>query len=74
MFHRFWSVRNLDVLMLLLLTPGLMLIHESYRAAANAGDLDAAVVSAESVKNKSAGSPTEAETSSGDVQVTTPEL
>ncbi len=31
MFHRFWSVRNLDVLLLLLLTPGLMLIHESYR-------------------------------------------
>jgi hypothetical protein len=32
MFHRFWSVRNLDILLLLLLTPGLMLIYESYRS------------------------------------------
>ena len=34
MFHRVWSVRNLDILMLLLLTPGLMLIYESYRLEA----------------------------------------
>lgn len=31
MFHRFWSIRNLDVLLLLMLTPGLMLIYESYQ-------------------------------------------
>lgn len=31
MFHRFWSVRNLDVVLLLLLTPGLMLVYESYQ-------------------------------------------
>lgn len=27
-FHRLWSVRNLDILLLLLLTPGLLLVYE----------------------------------------------
>ena len=31
MFHRVWSIRNLDIVLLLLFTPGIMLIHESYR-------------------------------------------
>ena len=28
MFHRIWSVRNLDIVLLILLTPGLMLVYE----------------------------------------------
>ncbi len=28
MFHRIWSIRNLDILLLILLTPGLMLVYE----------------------------------------------
>ncbi len=27
-FHRFWSVRNLDILLLVLLTPGILLVYE----------------------------------------------
>ncbi len=30
-FHRFWSVRNLDIVMLILLAPGLLIVHEGYR-------------------------------------------
>ncbi len=31
MFHRFWSLRNLDILLVLLFTPGLMLVYEGSR-------------------------------------------
>ena len=27
-FHRFWSLRNLDILLLILLAPGLLMVHE----------------------------------------------
>lgn len=30
-FRRFWSIRNLDVLLLILLAPGLLGVHEGYR-------------------------------------------
>ena len=30
-FHRFWSIRNLDILLLILLAPGLLMVHEGYR-------------------------------------------
>ncbi|MCO8123869.1 hypothetical protein NHH03_19140 [Stieleria sp. TO1_6] len=30
-FHRFWSVRNLDILLLILLAPGLLMVHEGRR-------------------------------------------
>jgi hypothetical protein len=30
-FHRFWSIRNLDVILLILLAPGLLVVHEGYR-------------------------------------------
>ena len=36
MFHRVWSLRNLDVMMLLLLTPGLMMIYEGRKKASEA--------------------------------------
>ncbi len=35
-FHRFWSVRNLDVLLLILLAPGLLMVHEGHRRELNA--------------------------------------
>ncbi len=30
-FHRFWSVRNLDIVLVILLAPGLMMVHEGRR-------------------------------------------
>jgi hypothetical protein len=30
-FHRFFSIRNLDILLLLLLAPGLMMVYEGRR-------------------------------------------
>jgi hypothetical protein len=30
-FHRVWSIRNLDILLLILLAPGLLMVHEGYR-------------------------------------------
>lgn len=31
-FHRFWSMRNLDLVLLILLAPGLLIVHEGRRA------------------------------------------
>jgi hypothetical protein len=36
MFHRLWSVRNLDILLVILLTPGLMLVYEGRKAKSQA--------------------------------------
>ncbi len=30
-FHRFWSLRNLDLILLILLAPGLLLVHDGRR-------------------------------------------
>ncbi|NNE00123.1 MAG: hypothetical protein HKN47_22615 [Pirellulaceae bacterium] len=30
-FHRFWSVRNLDIALLILMAPGLLMVHEGRR-------------------------------------------
>lgn len=30
-FHRFWSVRNVDIVLLILLAPGLLMVHEGRR-------------------------------------------
>ncbi|TWT81086.1 hypothetical protein CA13_25330 [Planctomycetes bacterium CA13] len=30
-FHRFWSIRNLDIILLILLAPGLLMVHEGWR-------------------------------------------
>ncbi|WP_153555983.1 hypothetical protein [Roseimaritima sediminicola] len=30
-FHRFWSIRNLDIVLLLLLAPGLLMVHNGRR-------------------------------------------
>ncbi len=36
MFHRFWSMRNLDILLILAFTPGLMMVYEGRNLALNA--------------------------------------
>lgn len=35
MFHRFWSLRNLDIVLILLFTPGIMLVYEGNRLASD---------------------------------------
>ncbi|MEM6687940.1 MAG: hypothetical protein AAF664_00845 [Planctomycetota bacterium] len=42
-FRRFWSIRNLDLILLILLAPGLLIVHEGYRM-----QVDAALEPAES--------------------------
>jgi len=32
MFHRLWSIRNLDIFLILLLTPGLMMVYEGRKS------------------------------------------
>ncbi len=34
-FHRFWSLRNLDLVLLVLLAPGLMMVYEGRRMRAD---------------------------------------
>jgi len=41
-FHRFWSIRNLDILMLILLAPGLLMVHQGRRDEFHASELVAA--------------------------------
>jgi hypothetical protein len=43
MFHRFWSLRNLDILLILLFTPGILLVYEgaNRRQFTNAKQKDA---------------------------------
>lgn len=43
MFHRFWSLRNLDILLILLFTPGILLVYEgaNRRQVTSAKQLDA---------------------------------
>ena len=38
-FRRFWSIRNLDVLLLILLAPGLLIVHEGYRRQLDQSEL-----------------------------------
>ena len=37
-FHRFWSIRNVDILLLILLAPGLLMVHEGYRRQLQVSD------------------------------------
>lgn len=45
MFHRFWSLRNLDILLILMFTPGILLVYEgaNRRQVTIAKQLDATV-------------------------------
>lgn len=40
-FNRFWSVRNLDLVLLILLAPGLLMVNQSRRTAATVNKVDA---------------------------------
>jgi len=39
MFHRFWSLRNLDILLVLAFTPGMMLVYEGRQKAFHLSDV-----------------------------------
>lgn len=57
-FHRFWSVRNLDILLLILLAPGVLMVNEGRKrqlAAASGGD--AATATARDTLADSAAAP-----------------
>ena len=41
-FHRFWSIRNLDIAFLILLSPGLLMVHEGNRRQLREPAADAA--------------------------------
>lgn len=41
-FHRFWSMRNIDLVLLILLAPGLLIVHEGRRRQLLQHDLAAA--------------------------------
>ena len=42
MFHRFWSLRNLDILLVLAFTPGMMMVYEGRQKAFRESDLESA--------------------------------
>ena len=44
MFHRFWSLRNLDILLVLAFTPGMMLVYEGRQKAFRIGTQEVAAV------------------------------
>lgn len=43
-FHRFWSIRNLDIVLLILLAPGLLMVHEGRRR--QLGELESEAIAA----------------------------
>jgi hypothetical protein len=45
MFHRFWSLRNLDILLILAFTPGMMMVYEGRQQALQDAAREAAMVS-----------------------------
>lgn len=69
-FHRFWSIRNLDLVLLILLAPGLLIVHEGYRRqlddsetiVENAGSV-ISEPDAEELKSSTDPSPTDADPS-----------
>lgn len=67
MFHRLWSVRNLDILLIILLTPGLMMVYEGRKANAVAS----ASVATEKAKPKVALEGSSAETARENQNATT---
>lgn len=44
MFHRFWSLRNLDILLVLAFTPGMMMVYEGRQKAFRESDLETAAL------------------------------
>jgi hypothetical protein len=60
-FNRFWSVRNLDLVLLILLAPGLLMVNQSRRAARSAtaveGTKGGPSAAADSPASAAAGAP-----------------
>lgn len=48
MFHRFWSLRNLDILLILAFTPGMMMVYEGRHLAFQDAAMEAPLVAAAS--------------------------
>jgi len=59
MFHRFWSLRNLDILLVLAFAPGMMMVNEGRQKAFRESDLESAssLVAPKSVQDLEAASP-----------------
>ncbi|QDS91911.1 hypothetical protein FF011L_06470 [Roseimaritima multifibrata] len=53
-FHRFWSIRNLDILLLIMLAPGLLMVYGGRRDAFHASELVAAVEGLEAGREEAA--------------------
>jgi hypothetical protein len=45
MFHRFWSLRNLDILLVLAFTPGMMMVYEGRQRAFRISENEALIAS-----------------------------
>src|SRR5687768_16780654 len=54
-FNRFWSVRNLDLVLLILLAPGLLMVNQSRQALADAEAVEAVVETLDEVDTAPAG-------------------
>lgn len=48
MFHRFWSLRNLDILLVLVFTPGMMMVYEGRQKAFRLADSEISRLESES--------------------------
>lgn len=59
-FHRFWSIRNLDIILLILLAPGLLMVHEGRRRQLRTlNSMEAAQVLRETGQNENLADPLE---------------
>ena len=57
-FSRFWSVRNLDLVLLILFAPGLLMVHSANKGIREAELRSPAVVASESLESTNAESVT----------------
>ena len=64
-FNRFWSVRNLDIILLILFAPGLVLVHLGQQEQLSARPLSENVSAAVADGNTEAGSATSLDSNSG---------
>jgi hypothetical protein len=58
-FHRFWSLRNVDIILLILLAPGLLMVHEGRRRRLVELEAATAVVQDQDHGRESTNRPTE---------------
>ncbi len=65
-FHRFWSIRNLDIAFLILLAPGLLMVHEGHRRQLGPPDGSEAAERGESAAEATEAEGNEAAEADGD--------